>query len=159
MKIIDGRMLRAGTLLLCLGMGAAAHAQEQTQAAPAAAADAPAKQLPDPVKQDVEAIATHLLKVQDSDTELACEKAVENARYGMETMLEVGQRNRDGGYLTAADFDRLAAPIKARLVTTTLADCQSAQGTRQAFYRCMTSDYNHVIACAALENDQGAGGK
>lgn len=158
MKNDNGRALRAAVLLLCLGLAAGAQAQTQTPEQ-AATTEPPPKQLPAQVKEDVEAIATQLLKVQDSDTELACDKAIENARYGMETMLEVGQRNRDGGYLTAADFDRLAAPIKERLVTTTLADCQSAQGTRQAFYRCMSSDYNHVIACAALENGQGAGGK
>lgn len=158
MKNHNGRALRAAVLLLCLGLAAGAQAQTQTPPQ-GTSAEPPPKQLPTQVKEDVEAIATQLLKVQDSDTELACEKAVENARYGMETMLEVGQRNRDGGYLTAADFDRLAGPIKERLVTTTLADCQTAQGTRQAFYRCMSSDYNHVIACASLENEQGAGGK
>lgn len=159
MKNMQCRWLRAGVLLLCLGMGAVAQAQEQTQSTSPANADAPAKQLPEQVKQDVEAIASQLLKVQDSDTELSCDKAVENARYGMETMLEVGQRNRDGGYLTAADFDRLSAPIKERLATTTLADCQAAQGGRQAFYRCMSSDYNHVMACASLEDAPAAGGK
>lgn len=158
MKNHRGRGVRAGVMLLCLGTAAAVQAQDQPQ--PAAAAEAaPPKQLPAQVKQDVEAIASQLLKVQDNDTELACDKAVENARYGMETMLEVGQRNRDGGYLTAADFDRLSAPIKQRLATTTPEDCQAARGGRQAFYRCMSSDYNHVMACASLEDAPAAGSK
>lgn len=152
MKNTHGRASRMGLMLVCLGVVAGGQAQDQ-----AAGQESATKQLPAQVREDVEAIATQLLKVQDSDSELVCDKAVENARYGMETMLEVGQRNRDGGYLSAAEFDRSAAPIRERLATTTLADCQAAQGKRLDFYRCMSSAYNHVMACASLETGKGAG--
>lgn len=130
--------MSAGVLMMCVAASAAAQ-----EAAP--------KTLPPAVKEDVEAIAAQLLTVRESDTELSCAKAVENARYGIETMLEVGQRNRDGGYLTAAEFDRMSAGIRQQLPTLTLADCEASHGGRQAFYRCMSSDYNHVLACAALD--------
>ena len=109
------------------------------------------RELPPQVREDVEAIAKQLVSIHDKDVELSCPKAVENARYGLETMLEVGQRNRDGGYIDAAKFDKVAVGIKAQLATITPADCESAQGGRLAFYRCMSSDYNHVMACAELD--------
>lgn len=117
----------------------------------AIAQEATPRTLPPRVQEDVEAISRQLLNIQDRDVELSCPKAVENARYGLETALEVSQRNRDGGYLDAAAFDKTAAVIKARLAMITQTDCQAAQGGRLAFYHCMSSDYNHVMACAELD--------
>lgn len=106
------------------------------------------RELPPQVREDVEAITRQLLQVRDTDHGLSCARAVDNARSGVETMLEVGQRNLDGGYLGRADFDRMAAPLRTQLEALTLADCEGASGARREFYRCMSSDDNHVIACA-----------
>ena len=106
------------------------------------------RELPPRVREDVDAITRQLLQVRDADNELSCARAVENGRSGVETMLEVGQRNLDGGYLARADFDRMAAPLRTQLEGLTLADCEGATGERREFYRCMSSDYNHVLACA-----------
>jgi len=106
------------------------------------------RELPQQVREDVDAITRQLLQVRDTDNELSCARAVDNARSGVETMLEVGQRNLDGGYLGRADFDRMAAPLRTQLEALTLADCEGATDARHEFYRCMSSDYNHVIACA-----------
>ncbi|MGE8215865.1 hypothetical protein D3C87_301940 [compost metagenome] len=97
---------------------------------------------------DADQLAAALLAVHDADAALACPKAVENARYSVETMLEVGQKNVQGGYLPAADFERSAVPLRALLPQIRLDDCEAAQGNRRAFYRCMSSDYNHALACA-----------
>ena len=114
-----------------------------------AGTDGAARTLEPEVKQAVEGIAQGLMQVQDRDVELSCDKAVDNARYGLETMLEVGQKNADGGYIDRADFDRKATTLRASLAEITPQDCAAASGERQAFYRCMSSDYNHVVACAA----------
>ncbi len=42
----------------------------------------------------------------------------------------------------------MAAPLNAQRERLTLADCEDATGARREFYRCMSSDYNHVMACA-----------
>lgn len=133
-------MTWTGAWLLLLGMPAMALPER---------ADGAVRSLPPQVREDVNAITLQLLKVQDADVELSCPKAVENARWGLETMLEVGERNLQDGYLGRADYDRMAAPLKTRLETLTLADCENAAGARREFYRCMSSDYNHVMACAA----------
>jgi len=115
----------------------------------ATAKDDGAKTLPPEAQAAVEGIAQGLLAVHDTDVELSCDKAVENARYGLETMLEVGQKNADGGYIDRADFDAKAVKLRAALAEVTPQDCAAATGEKQAFYRCMSSDYNHVAACAA----------
>lgn len=106
------------------------------------------KQLPPDVQATVDGIAQGLLQVQETDVELSCGKAVENARYGLETMLEVGQKNADGGYIDRVGFEAQAVKLRAALAEVTPQDCAAATGEKQAFYRCMSSDYNHVAACA-----------
>lgn len=147
-----GRTSIACSLLLATLAALPANAQDATPpATQQTTQDTAPKTLPPKVKEDVEAITAQLLQVRGEPVELSCPKAVENARYGIETMLEVGQRNRDGGYLSAADYERMAGPIKQELDRLSLADCEAAQGGRQDFYRCMSNDYNHVLACAKLD--------
>ena len=103
--------------------------------------------LPAEVQADVNAIAAHLAQVSDTDVALACDKAVDNARYGVETMLEVGEKNLRGGYMTQAAYDAVTPALQSLLNVLTVQDCEAASGTRRAFYQCMSSDYNHVVAC------------
>ena len=111
--------------------------------------DGPAtRTLPADVQADVIAIAEHLSKVSDPAPALACDKAVENARWGVETMLEVAGKNLRSGYLSQADHDAAAPPLRALLDVLTTDDCAAATGERRAFYQCMSSDYNHVYACS-----------
>jgi len=107
------------------------------------------KSLPPDAQATVEGIAQALMQVHDSDVELSCDKAVGNARYGLETMLEVGQKNTDDGYMKRSDFEPMAAKLRESLAQITPQDCAAATGEKQAFYRCMSSDYNHVTACAS----------
>lgn len=95
-----------------------------TSAAAGAQADASLRTLPAQVQADVAAIAEHLSSVQEPAPVLDCDKAVENARWGVDTMLEVSGKNLRSGYLS-----------------------QAATGARRDFYQCMSSDYNHVYAC------------
>ena len=110
--------------------------------------DEPAtRALPADVQAEVTAIAEHLSKVGDPSPALTCDKAVENARWGVETMLEVAGKNLRSGYLSQADHDAAAPQLKALLAVLTTEDCAAATGERRAFYQCMSSDYNHVYAC------------
>lgn len=108
---------------------------------------APPRTLPADVQADVDAIAGHLTQVSDPDAVLACGKAVDNARYGVETMLDVGEKNLRAGYMTQAAYDTMAPALQSLLGTLSLQDCESASGVRRDFYHCMSSDYNHVLAC------------
>lgn len=124
------------TSLIALAFTGIAHGEE-------------VKTLPPETRQAVEGIAKGLMQVQEDGVELSCDKAVGNARYGLETMLEVGQKNADAGYMKRADFDAMSTKLRAALAEVTPQDCAGASGEKQAFYRCMSSDYNHVAACAA----------
>lgn len=114
-----------------------------TDSSPAPVADPRAKAI-----ADADDIAQALLEVRRYDVELDCPKAVENARYGVETMLEVGEKNVRGGYMKVEQFNAAATPLRALLPNLTQADCDAAAGNKRAFYQCMSSDYNHVLACA-----------
>lgn len=134
-----GRIVRPSclTLLAMLALATDARAQE----------DRPPRPLPDAVQADVAAIAQHLSSVQEEAPPLACGKAVENARWGVETMLEVGEKNLRGGYMTQAAYDAVTPALNALLGVLSLQDCEAATGARRDFYQCMSSDYNHVYAC------------
>lgn len=108
---------------------------------------APTRTLPADVQADVDAIAGHLTQVNDTGPALACDKAADNARYGVETMLEVGEKNLRAGYMTQAAYDAMAPALRSLLGALSVQDCEAATGTRRDFYQCMSSDYNHVLAC------------
>lgn len=131
------RTLRVATAIGLLSL--ACSAQGNDQAKP--------RTLPIDVQADVDAIAQHLSVVRDADAPLACGKAVDNARYGVETMLEVGEKNLRAGYMTQAAYDGMAPALRSLLAALSLPDCESASGARRDFYRCMSSDDNHVLAC------------
>lgn len=117
--------------------------------ATAHAAQGDTRTLPSQVQDEVAQIAQSLTQVRDTETELSCGKAVENARYGLETMIEVGQKNTDAGYMKREEFVATVTQLRGFMAQLTQADCAASSGNRQAFYRCMSSDYNHVTACAA----------
>lgn len=118
-----------------------------TSAAAGAQTDAPLRTLPAQVQADVAAIAGHLSSVQEAAPALDCDKAVENARWGVDTMLEVSGKNLRSGYLSQAAYDAATPALEALLAVLTVQDCQAATGARRDFYQCMSSDYNHVYAC------------
>jgi len=103
--------------------------------------------LPADVQADVDAIAQHLSVVHDADAPLACGKAVDNARDGVEALLEIGEKNLRAGYMTQAAYDGMVPALRSLLAALSLPDCESASGVRRDFYRCMSSDDNHVFAC------------
>ncbi|MET0289891.1 MAG: hypothetical protein ABW178_09725 [Pseudoxanthomonas sp.] len=61
---------------------------------------------------------------------------------------QIGEKNVKGDYLPQVQFDAMSKPFKELLPELTLADCEGATANKQAFYRCMSNDDNHVMACA-----------
>lgn len=136
----NGTPALAAGMVLCLAWCLpGASAATQSEAAPRA--------LSPEMKQQIDALAEGLGRVQQDNVELSCTQAVENARWGVETMLEVGQRNMQDGHLARTDYEATSRPLQALLARLTLSDCETATGARRDFYRCMSSDYNHVYAC------------
>jgi hypothetical protein len=106
------------------------------------------KQVPREVRE-VEAGLEKRLRQVDAKTEpLDCAAAVSNIRSQAETMIEVGRKNQQDGYMTAAQFETTRAKIQKNLNETTQGDCQAATGGKQAFYQCMSSSRNHFLGCA-----------
>lgn len=139
MPLIPSLSRRLPVLAMLLALPFVAVAADDT---PTAIADPRAQAI-----ADAEEMAKALLEVRQHEAELDCPKAVDNARYGVETMLEVGEKNVRGGYLEAEQFNAAATPLRALLPNLTQADCDAAEGNKRAFYQCMSSDYNHVLAC------------
>jgi hypothetical protein len=131
------RSLRHIAVVAALSLSVSAYADDA----------APTRALPADVQADVDAIAGHLTQVNDTGPALACDKAADNARHGVETMLEVGEKNLRAGYMTPAAYDTMAPALRSLLGVLSVQDCEAATGTRRDFYQCMSSDYNHVLAC------------
>ena len=129
--------LRLAAFTALLWLSAGVHGQGMS----------PPRPLPAEVKADVDAIAGHLTQVNDTGQVLVCAKAADNARYGVETMLEVGEKNLRAGYMTQAAYNAMAPALRSLLGALSVQDCEAATGTRRDFYQCMSSDYNHVLAC------------
>jgi predicted DNA-binding transcriptional regulator YafY len=63
-------------------------------------------------------------------------------------MIENGEKNVRGGYMTQAQFDATAGKFREARTHATVADCQASSGRSKAMYQCMSSSYNHLVGCA-----------
>ncbi|MDR0224986.1 MAG: DUF4124 domain-containing protein [Burkholderiaceae bacterium] len=106
------------------------------------------KKLPKEVREMADGLAQGLRKVDPRETPLNCATAVDNIRSQVDTMLETGQKNLKGGYITQAQFDATAGKFREARTHATVADCQASTGRSRAMYQCMTNPYNHLVGCA-----------
>lgn len=110
---------------------------------------APAKKkIPKETQEFADAAAKELGKVKPSSAPLSCANAVSNIVSQVDTMLEVGKKNVKGGYIDSAEYEKGAAKLRAARSEVSVADCQSATGNKKSFYKCMSSDMNHVSGCS-----------
>ena len=107
------------------------------------------KKIPKGVEELRDGLVKGLQKVDPKTEALSCVKAVDNVRYQLDLMLEVGQRNTKDGYITQAEFDATAAKLRQAKSEISLTDCDGATGNKRAFYQCMSSSRNHVSGCGA----------
>ncbi|OYQ42390.1 DUF4124 domain-containing protein [Rhodoferax sp. TH121] len=105
------------------------------------------KKIPKGVQEMGEGLMKGLQKVDPKEEPLNCSVAVENVRYQLDLMLEVGQKNAKDGYITQSDFDTKAAKLRQAKSEVTLTDCQLASGNKKSFYQCMSNSKNHVTGC------------
>lgn len=112
-----------------------------------AAGSEPLKQVDPEVQKAMEGMANGLLKVKPVEGNFECDKSVFNARDGIDTMLQVGRRNVETGYVSSAEFEKKRPKLEQVMNSFSLEDCKAATGAKLEFYRCMSSDYNHVMGC------------
>lgn len=108
------------------------------------------KKIPKGVEELGDGFVKGMQKVDPKTTPLSCVTAVDNVRYQLDQMLEVGQRNTNDGYMTQADYDATATKLRQAKSDVTLTDCDGATGSKRAFYQCMSSSRNHVSGCGKL---------
>nr|WP_315489451.1 DUF4124 domain-containing protein [uncultured Rhodoferax sp.] len=105
------------------------------------------KKIPKGVEELRDGLVKGLQKVDPKTEALSCVKAVDNVRYQLDLMIEVGQRNTKDGYITQAEYDTTAAKLRQAKSEISLTDCDGATGNKRAFYQCMSNDRNHVSGC------------
>lgn len=106
------------------------------------------KKLPREVREMADGLAKGLTKVDPRQVPLDCAVAVDNIRSQVDTMVENGQKNLKGGYITQVQFDSTVGKIRQIKAQATVGDCQSSTGRSKAMYQCMTSMNNHLVGCA-----------
>lgn len=107
------------------------------------------KKIPKGVEDMRDGLVKGLQKVDSNTEPLSCVKAVDNVRYQIDLMLEVGQKNTKDGYITQAEYDATAAKLRQAKSEISLTDCDGATGNKRAFYQCMSSSRNHVSGCGS----------
>lgn len=72
---------------------------------------------------------------------LDCEKAVVNARDGVDAMLS-------GISSSNPDYEKVSAEIRKAKARISKTECKAATGDVKGFYECMMDDHNYVASCA-----------
>lgn len=105
------------------------------------------KKLPKEAQELVDGLTKGLKKVDGKEVPLNCALAVDNIRSQIETMLDNGQKNLKGGYITQAQHDGTAGGLKNLRSKASVSDCKAATGRSHDMYQCMTSTHNHLLGC------------
>lgn len=105
------------------------------------------KKLPKEAQELVDALAKGVKKVDGKEVPLNCALAVDNIRSQIETMLDNGQKNLKGGYITQVQHDATAGGLKNLRSKASVSDCKAATGRSRDMYQCMTSMNNHLLGC------------
>lgn len=114
---------------------------------PPANGSEPLKQIDPEVQKSMEGMANALLDVKPVEGNFECDKAVFNARDGIDTVLQVGRRNVETGYVSSAEFEKKRPKLEQVMNSFSSEDCKEATGPKLEFYRCMSNDHNHVMGC------------
>lgn len=101
------------------------------------------RQIPPAAKE----FADGIMNAEEKAADLDCSKAVSNAHYSLEQMLENGRKNYKGGYIDKTQYDQAMKGINSLMSSISISDCQSATGNKKKFYTCVSSPYNFVASC------------
>jgi hypothetical protein len=105
------------------------------------------RKLPQELQSSSSDGANNSPKTRTETADLSCSRAVDNARSGVESMLELAQKNFKAGYMEKPEYEAGAKgllSIMSRLSTT---ECQTSTGSVRSFYQCMSGEHSHVAAC------------
>ncbi|AJQ92422.1 DUF4124 domain-containing protein [Gynuella sunshinyii] len=110
------------------------------------------KKLNGAAKEFVDALTDEILKDHGDAKELNCKKAVMNANDYIDTMINVGKKNFDSGYMAENEYKKVTVALKRIKSTISISECQNSKGSVQGFYKCMSNDANHLISCGKKYN-------
>ena len=110
------------------------------------------REVPDEVRETAESLADAITETTDSASGLDCAQAVENGRYGVDTMLEVGRKNYKDGYIPKAEYDRAVSGLRQIRRRISVSECRSSRGSVRDFYVCLSNPANHVAGCGEKHN-------
>ncbi len=104
--------------------------------------------------QEVDVVAGALTgvlsEISENEVDLDCKVAVKNGQHWASKMYEASAKNNSDGYVTDAKFNEMAASIRQAQQLMTVDSCENSTGTEAEFYRCLSNDENHLIACDKL---------
>jgi hypothetical protein len=110
------------------------------------------KQLNPEVKETINSFAKELTTVKKEPKGVNCKKAVSYAKDSVDTMLSVGKKNLQDGYMNANEYKKTAEKLNGIKSRISVSECRSAQGSVKKFYKCMSDGFNHVAACGGKYN-------
>lgn len=82
-----------------------------------------------------------------SDQSLDCSTAVSNGRDWIESMREVGQRNRDSGHMSTENYNNGMKQIDELAGNISMGNCQRSTGNNRKFFECLGDITNHLARC------------
>lgn len=82
-----------------------------------------------------------------SDQSLDCSTAVSNGQDWIESMREVGQRNRDTGHMSTEDYNNGMKQIDKLAGNISMGNCQRSTGNNRRFFECLGDITNHLARC------------
>ena len=78
----------------------------------------------------------------------SCQRAVAKGKFGIKTLLQVGDMKADAGELTRAKFIQMKKDMSALNNHLSVTDCAAATGANRAFYDCLDETSGQIIQCA-----------
>lgn len=108
----------------------------------------PKKEVSAEAKKMAQEMAAAMMSNVSEGAELNCEKSVKNSHLSIDTMLGVGEKNYNGGYISKEQYEATVGQLKGVMAEITLEDCQKSTGKQKQFYTCMSNDNNMFMSCA-----------
>lgn len=105
------------------------------------------RKVPQELQSTANDAASSLSNTRAETADLSCTSAVDNARVGVETMLEVARKNFKAGYMDKSEYESGSKGLRGILSRLSTGECQASTGSVRSFYQCMSSEHSHVAAC------------
>ena len=94
-----------------------------------------------------EDFAQAIVGASSKASDLDCAKAVENGRYSIDTMLEVGRKNVKDGHMPQQQYDETSKLLRQVRRSVSVSECNSSKGSVRDFYLCLSNPASHIVGC------------